>query len=98
MAATFGITHFFKGGTAEQYENSIAVVHPDGGKGLPPGQLYHAAGPSEDGFMIVALFDSEASWTKFRDETLLPGFATVQNGLPGPPVETSFEIHNLVSA
>jgi hypothetical protein len=98
MAATFGITHYFKGGTAQQYENSIKAVHPDGGKSLPPGQLYHAAGPTDDGFLIVALFDSEASWVKFRDDTLLPGFATVQNGLPGPPDETSFKVHNLVSA
>jgi len=98
MAATFGITHFFKGGTAEQYENSIKVVHPDGGKGLPAGQLYHAAGPTEDGFLIVALFDSEASWAKFRDDTLLPGFAKVQNGLPGPPDETSFKVHKVASA
>jgi hypothetical protein len=94
MATTFGITHFFKGGTSEQYDNSIKVVHPDGGKRLPPGQTYHAAGPTNDGFLIVALFDSEASWTKFRDGTLLPGLGKVENGLVGPPEETSFSVHN----
>lgn len=98
MATTFGITHHFKTGTIEQYEKTIKVVHPDGGKGLPPGQTYHAAGPTDDGFVVVALWDSEASWVQFRDGTLLPGLAKVENGLPGPPEETAFQVHNSLSA
>ena len=43
----YAIIHHFPGGTRSQYEAVLAVVHPDGG--LPPGQTYHAAGPSEDG-------------------------------------------------
>jgi hypothetical protein len=97
MATTFGLTHYFKGGTSEQYDNTIKIVHPDGGKGLPPGQTYHAAGPTADGFLIVAMWDSEASYVQFRDGTLLPGFAKVENGLPAPPVETAFEVHNSLS-
>jgi ketosteroid isomerase-like protein len=34
----YGIVHFFQGGTKEQYEASIAAVHPAGG-GLPEGQI-----------------------------------------------------------
>ena len=98
MAATFGITHHFKGATMEQYENTIKVVHPDGGKGLPPGQTCHFAGPTDDGFIVVAFWDSKASWETFRDGTLLPGLATVENGLPSPPEEINFPIHNSVSA
>ena len=98
MASTFGIIHTFKGGTAQQYDQSIKVVHPDGGKGLPAGQTYHAAGETGDGLVVVALWDSEASWVKFRDETLLPGLATVKDGLTGPPEEMSFKVHNEVTA
>jgi hypothetical protein len=98
MTTTFGIIHRFKGGTIEGYENTIKVVHPDGGKGLPPGQTYHAAGPTDDGFVVVALWDSEATWVQFRDGTLLPGFAKVENGMPGPPEETTFQVHNSLSA
>ena len=36
------LTHFWPGGTIEQYQKTIAVVHP--ADGLPPGQVYHAAG------------------------------------------------------
>ena len=42
----FLITHFYEGGTAEQYEAVIEVAHPAGG-GLPAGQTYHAAGPTD---------------------------------------------------
>ncbi len=98
MATTFGIIHRFDGTTAEQYDNAVRTVHPNGGKGLPPGQLYHAAGPSDGAFVVVAMWDSEASWVKFRDETLLPGLATVENGPSAPPQETTFHVHNTVSA
>ena len=90
----YGITHHFKGGTKEQYDNTVKAVHPDNGKSLPAGQTYHAAGPTEDGFVVVAIWDSKESFEKFRDETLIPAFAEGENGLPGPPVETTFDVHN----
>jgi hypothetical protein len=98
MANPYGIIHQFKGATAEQYENTLKVVHPDGGKGLPPGQTYHAGGAGDDGVVIVAIWDSEASWVKFRDGVLLPALPTVDNGLVGPPAETPFQVHHTASA
>ena len=45
--------------------------------------------------MVVALWDSRESGERFRDDTLLPGFqAAGDAGLPVPPQETTFEIHN----
>src|SRR5207342_3260791 len=44
---SYGIVHQFKGATKDQYEASIAAVHPADGS-LPPGQMFHAAGPSAD--------------------------------------------------
>ncbi|MSO41234.1 MAG: hypothetical protein EXQ70_04960 [Solirubrobacterales bacterium] len=85
------VTHKFKGGTKEQYEAATAVVHPP--EGLPEGQLHHFAGPTSDGWMVVALHDSKNSWERFRDEKLLPGLQEVgDKGLPGPPEETTFEV------
>ncbi len=95
--AEFGITHHFKGATIEQYDNAVKAVHPEGGKGLPPGQTYHAAGPTDGGVMVVAIWESKASWEAFRDGTLLPGLATVENAPPSPPEEITFPIHNEVS-
>lgn len=92
---SFGIIHRFAGGTQEQYVNTLKVVHPDGGKRLPEGQTIHIAGTTDDGFIIVAVHDSKASWERFRDTILGPGMAKVENGLPGPPVELEFEVQNV---
>lgn len=95
MAATYAAVHTFASGNEEQYRAALAAVHPDGGKSLPPGQLVHAAGPTADGgWVVVALFDSSASWETFRDETLLPGLGSIEGGFSGPPEETTFEIAN----
>jgi hypothetical protein len=67
----YGIVHFFAGGTKEQYEASLAAVHPNR-RTLPQGQIYHAAGPSAGGWTIIAIHDSKASWERFRDDILMP--------------------------
>lgn len=93
----YGVVHQFPGGTKEQYEASIAAVHPPGG--LPDGQIYHAAGPSADGWTIVAIHDSQESWESFRDNILMP---RMQQGIDGgfgeSPAETTFPVHNQESA
>lgn len=92
----YGIVHFFPGGTREQYEASLAAVHPDGGKGLPAGQIFHAAGPSEGGWTIMAVHDSRESWETFRDTILMPRFqAGIAGGFTAPPAEQAFETYKL---
>ena len=94
----YGVVHQFAGGTKEQYEASIAAVHPSDGS-LPKGQLSHAAGPSGDGWTIVAIHDSKESWEQFRDATLMPRMeAGIDGGFAAPPEETTFEVYNQVSA
>ena len=90
----YGIVHQFPGGTKEQYEASLAVVHP--GAGLPEGQIFHAAGSTADGWIVVAVHDSKESWEQFRDGTLMPNFQQgIAGGFTTPPQETAFEVHNL---
>jgi hypothetical protein len=90
----YGIMHFFPGGT-EQYEASIAAVHPSRTT-LPQGQILHVAGPSAGGWTIVAVHDSKESWEQFRDEILKPQMKKgITGGFAGPPQETSFEVHSL---
>ena len=94
----YGVVHQFKGGTKEQYEASIAAVHPADGS-LPAGQVFHAAGPSADGWTIVAIHDSQASWESFRDSILMPRMEQgIDGGFPEPPQETVFEVVNEVRA
>jgi hypothetical protein len=87
----FGITNKFKGGTREQYDRTAAVVRPP--DGLPEGEHHHFAGPTPDGWIVVAIYESQESWERFREEKLLPGLQEVgEKGLPGPPEETTFEV------
>jgi hypothetical protein len=91
----YGITHFFPGGTKEQYEASIAVVHPSR-ESLPKGQIFHAAGPTAGGWLIVAVHDSKESWEQFRNGILMPKLANgINGGFTTPPEEKAFEVHNL---
>jgi len=90
----YGIVHHFPGGTKEQYEASIAAVHPSRDR-LPEGQIFHAAGPSAGGWTIIAIHDSKESWERFRDGKLMPEMqAGIAGGFPTPPEETTFEVYN----
>ena len=91
----FAVTHFWAGGTQDQYDAIIAVVHPNGGVDPPKGQLFHAAGPCEGGYQVIAVHDSRASWETFRDETLIPLSTGLAGGFNSPPIETDVDLHTL---
>lgn len=98
QATAYGIVHQFAGGTEEQYRASIAAVHPSDGS-LPEGQVFHVAGASSDGWVIVAIHESEESWGSFRDGILMPRMqAGIAGGFQTPPQETAFEVSNQQSA
>ena len=90
----YGVVHQFPGGTKEQYEASIAAVHPSDGS-LPDGQTFHAAGPSADGWTVIAIHESQESWERFRNEILMPRMQQgIDGGFAAPPEETTFPVHN----
>ncbi len=90
----YGVVHEFAAGTKEQYEASLAAVHPGDGS-LPDGQVFHAAGPSADGWTIIAIHDSRESWERFRDDVLMPKMtAGIEGGFTAPPRETTFEVYS----
>jgi hypothetical protein len=89
------MTHFWPGGTMEQYRTTVGVVHPT--DGLPPGQIYHAAGPTEGGVLITAVWNSKDDADSFVSGTLLPSLP-IEGGLPGPPEERTAEVAILQTA
>ena len=86
------LTHFWPGATEEQYRTMIATVHP--AKGLPDGQIYHAAGPTEGGILIAAVWDSKESADRFVRDVLLASMP-VKGGFEGQPEERTAEVSNL---
>ena len=92
----YGIVHVFPGGTKEQYDASLAAVHPSDGS-LPAGQIFHAAGPCAEGWAITAIHDSKESWEAFRDGILMPRMqAGIEGGFATPPDETVFDVTALL--
>jgi len=92
----YGIVHHFPGGTKDQYEASIAAVHPAIDR-LPDGQIFHAGGASAGGWTIVAIHDCKESWEKFRDGVLMPRMQKgIAGGFTAPPQETAFELHHML--
>jgi len=92
----YGVVHHFPGGTKENYEASIAAVHPGPGR-LPEGQIFHAAGPSAEGWTIMAVHESKESWERFRDNVLGPRLqAGIVGGFPTPPQETAVDVDTLM--
>jgi hypothetical protein len=89
------LTHFWPAGTEEQYEATVAAVHPP--DGLPEGQRYHAAGPTDGGFLIAAVWDSKEHSDRFVSEELMAK-GPVEGGLVGPPQERGAETVNIETA
>jgi len=89
---TYLLTHFWPGGTEDQYRATLAAVHPQ--DGLPDGQTFHAAGPTEGGYLIAVLWDSKESADRFLSETLMPAMP-VDGGFEGRPDERGAEVSNL---
>jgi hypothetical protein len=89
------LTHFWPGGTEDQYRATLAAVHPT--DGLPAGQMSHAAGPTEGGYLIAVLWDSKESSDRFLSETLMPAMP-VEGGFAGQPEERLAEVSNLQTA
>ena len=83
------LTHFWPGATMAEYEASIAAVHPTGG--LPEGQTYHAAGPTDGGILIAAAWESKEQSDRFVQDTLLPSMP-IEGGFSGQPEERGAEI------
>lgn len=91
----YAIVHYFPGGTKPQYEAVLGAVHPSRDS-LPKGQIFHAAGPSDGGWTIMAVHESRESWEQFRDDVLMPRLqAGIEGGFSTPPEETAFDVYNL---
>jgi selenophosphate synthase len=89
------ITHFWPGGTEEQYEATVAAVHP--ADGLPDGQLHHVAGPTDGGMLISTVWESKDKADRFVSETLIASMP-IAGGFEGQPEERAAEITSLVTA
>ena len=83
------MVHFWPGGTEDQYQSMIKVLHPE--TGLPVGQRSHTSGPAEGGYLISVLWDSKEQSDAFMQNTLLPALP-VDGGFAGAPEERTAQV------
>jgi hypothetical protein len=70
----------------EQYERVTSpLVDP-----APPGLILHAAGPTDEGFRIIDVWESEDAWRQFQTERVAPAIAAL--GGPARPEPTFREL------
>jgi hypothetical protein len=92
------ILHDLPGGTKEQYEQVIAGLTDGGGANSldawpVPGILFHVAGPTEDGWRVVDVWESEEALQAFA-AVLVPELQKAD--LPDIPPQV-FPVHNFVT-
>ena len=51
---------------------SGALIEP-----APPGLILHVAGPTEEGFRVIAVWENEEAWDDFRTEQIAPAIAAL---------------------
>ena len=79
------------GATQQQYDEVIQKLEA-AGEGLPPGRLYHVAGPTEVGWRVVDVWESQDQFDRFG-QTLLP----ILQEAGFPPLEPQpWPVHNVI--
>ena len=85
------LIHEGPGVTQAQYEQVHHEVSP--GEQVPEGCVYHVAGPTETGWCVVEVWESEEALQRFVQEKL---HAALQRaGITGPP--RVFPVANIMS-
>ena len=64
----------------------------------PEGLVLHAAGPTDEGFRMIGIWDSRETWDRFRDERLSKILESLTRGTRTQPTYRGLQIAHLISA
>lgn len=67
------------------------------GSSAPAGLVIHVAGPTEEGFRMIGIWDSRETWDRFRDDRLRPIFEGLAGGSRIQPTYRELNIAHLLS-
>ena len=94
MAVAFEMR--FKGATLEQYDQVMVLMGFTPGGPTPPDAIFHWAAATDDGLVVVDVWENAEAFNRFAEEQIGP--FTAQVGFAGPPEITSYEVHNYLAA
>jgi hypothetical protein len=90
------IVNEIEGGNQDFYEQVNPKVMP-GGK-LPDGCQVHIAGPVENGWRVITVWDSDEQFQQFRDEKLIPTLREAGGEERIAPHISADPVHKLITA
>jgi hypothetical protein len=90
------VTAVVPGGNADMYDAVTSKVMP--GNQLPDGCQVHIAGPVEQGWRVITVWDSRERFDRFREEQLIPAFQELGAAAASAPEPDVTEAHNVVTA
>jgi hypothetical protein len=82
------VVNEMRGGEQAFYEQVTSRVMP--GNQLPDGCLDHIAGPTDGGWRVITVWDSDEQFERFRNETLIPAMQEAGAGESvSPSIQTN---------
>jgi hypothetical protein len=90
------IVNEVEGGNQDFYEQVNSKVMPGGN--LPDGCQVHIAGPMENGWRVITVWDSDDQFQQFRDEKLIPAIREAGGEERIAPRIKTNPVHKLITA
>jgi hypothetical protein len=90
------IVNEMEGGSQDLYDQVNPKVMEGGD--LPDGCQLHIAGPYENGWRVITVWESEERFQQFRDEKLIPALREVGGGDRISPSISTDPVHKLMTA
>jgi hypothetical protein len=88
------VVNEIEGGNQDFYDQVNPKVMPGGQ--LPEGCQVHIAGPVDNGWRVITVWDSDERFQQFRDETLIPTMREVGGEERIAPAIKASPVHNLI--
>jgi hypothetical protein len=90
------VVNEIEGGTQDFYEQVNPKVMPGGS--LPDGCQLHIAGPTENGWRVITVWDSDDQFQQFRDEKLVPAIREAGSEQRIAPSISTNPVYRLLTA
>ena len=90
------IVNEIEGGSQELYDKVNPKIMEGGS--LPDGCQLHIAGPIENGWRVITVWESEERFQQFRDEKLIPALREADEGDRIAPRISAEPVHKLITA
>jgi len=82
----------FTGITQEQYDSVVADLNVDGKPG--PEAIFHVAGPTEGGWRMVEVWESQEAFEAFTNDKIIP--LAQKHGVTQRPKTDIWPVHNML--